>query len=167
MPASDQGSISDRYKLIPRTLIFLTHEDQVLLIKGSPMKRLWANLYNGIGGHIERAEDVLASARRELIEETGITPDALWLCGIITIDTGQEVGIGINVFRGECDDKLIYQSEEGLLEWVSFGEYLTLPLVEDLPTILPIILKMNSDSVPFFAHYTYTDIGALVININH
>jgi len=84
MPSSDQGVTRDRYTLIPRTLIFLTRGERVLLLKGAPHKRLWADRYNGLGGHIERGEDVLTSARRELAEETGLQCPGLWLCGVIT-----------------------------------------------------------------------------------
>ena len=52
MPKSDQGVRNDRYKIIPRTLIFVTRGEQVLLLKGAEHKRLWANQYNGIGGHV-------------------------------------------------------------------------------------------------------------------
>ena len=79
MPATDQGLNQDRYMLIPRTLIFLTRGDNILLIKGAVNKRLWANLYNGIGGHIESGEDILSAARRELTEETSLTSDNLGL----------------------------------------------------------------------------------------
>ena len=75
MPASDQGIRRDRYMLIPRTLIFLRRGESVLLIRGAPNKPLWANKYNGVGGHIERGEDALSAARRELREETGLTAD--------------------------------------------------------------------------------------------
>jgi 8-oxo-dGTP diphosphatase len=68
MPKSEQGVNQGRFSVIPRTLIFITHGDKILLIKGSPFKRLWANQYNGIGGHIEKGEDVLSAARRELRE---------------------------------------------------------------------------------------------------
>jgi len=56
MPKSEQGVTFDRYAIIPRTLIFITREGpsglEVLLIKGAPTKRLWANRYNGVGGHV-------------------------------------------------------------------------------------------------------------------
>ena len=52
MPKSDQGiDVSlkhQRYTVIPRTLVFITRSDCVLLLRGSPQKRIWANQYNGI-----------------------------------------------------------------------------------------------------------------------
>lgn len=169
MPRSDQGVTRNRYTLIPRTLIFLVREDKVLLIKGSPDKRLWANRYNGVGGHIEQGEDVLSAARRELIEETGIEVKTLWICGVVTIDSGEDVGIGIYVLRGEwsSSDDLnsgdIKPTEEGTLEWVKFDELYNLPLVEDLPVLLPRILKSQKSGPPFSAHYSYDDFEHLVI----
>jgi len=73
MPHSDQGVTADRYTVIPRTAIFLRRGDSYLLLKGAPTKRLWANKYNGLGGHVERGEDVLSATRRELLEETDLT----------------------------------------------------------------------------------------------
>ena len=163
MPASDQGVTHDRYTLIPRTLIFLTRGERVLLLIGAPHKRLWANRYNGIGGHIERGEDVLSSARRELEEETGLQAPDLWLCVVITVDSGQDIGIGIYVLKGECLSGEVRPSGEGQPEWVPFREVLTKPLVEDLFQLLPRVLEMQPGDLPFAAHSFYNDEGNLIV----
>jgi 8-oxo-dGTP diphosphatase len=150
---SNQGPLSGRYTLVPRTLIFLTHDDKILLLKGAPDKRLWPNLYNGLGGHIERGEDVVSAAQRELREEAGLDNIPLWLCGVITIDTDKEFGIGVFVFRGEAGQQEISPTAEGAPEWIPVEQISQIPLVEDLPILLPHVLKMHPDTPPFSAHY--------------
>ena len=163
MPVSEQGITPERYTLIPRTLIFLTRGESVLLIKGAPDKRVWANRYNGIGGHIEQGEAVLSAARRELEEETGLETEDLWLCGTIVIDTGKNPGVGIYIFRGDCPQGNPSPSAEGALEWIPFSEVQDQPLVEDLHILLPRVLAMKKTDPPLSALYSYDEENQLEI----
>src|ERR687892_1650474 len=130
MPQSDQGVTNNRYMVIPRTAIFLRRGDSYLLLKGAPTKRLWPNKYNGLGGHVEKGENILSAAKRELLEETGLTVD-LWLCGTVIVDAG-EMGICLFLFSGESLDGEPQPTAEGAAEWIAFDAIPELPVVEDL-----------------------------------
>ncbi len=163
MPAKDQGVFEDSYKLIPRVLVFATHKDSILLLKGSPQKPLWPNLYNGIGGHVEKGEDILSAARREFHEETNLEAIKLWLCALITINTGEDIGIGMYVFRGGTSSMEFKSSSEGDLEWIPIDRIKSIPLVEDLPILLPRIMALNENASPLFLHYYYDENDKLII----
>lgn len=173
MPVSDQGQFTNRFKAILRALIFSTHEDKVLLIKGGQHKRLWAGMYNGIGGHIESGEDVLSAAKREFTKETGIELTDIWLCGIIMIDTKTNPGILVFVFRGVFPELPVAldlptkgHQVEGICEWIPISSIYKLPLVEDLPVILPRILAAQRENNPFYAIYAYDERDRLVIKMS-
>ncbi|MBK9926426.1 MAG: NUDIX domain-containing protein [Anaerolineales bacterium] len=159
MPQSDQGVTKDQYTVIPRTAIFLRRGESYLLLKGAPTKRLWANKYNGLGGHVERGEDILTSAKRELLEETGLTAD-LWLCGTLIVDAG-EMGIALYIFSGKCDEGEPKPSKEGLAEWIRYDAIGELPVVEDLPVLLTKIDSMKRGDTPFSARSFYDEAGKL------
>jgi 8-oxo-dGTP diphosphatase len=163
MKTSAQGTRDpkrQRYQAIPRVLIFLssrnpqTGHEEVLLLKGSPAKRLWANHYNGLGGHVEADEDVYGAALREVREEAGLEVEQLALRGVINIDTGSDEqgprpGVMMFVFTGEAPSRKVVPSSEGELDWVplaALGEY---PLVDDLYVLIPRALY----GAFFYGHY--------------
>jgi 8-oxo-dGTP diphosphatase len=168
MGQKDQGvpASAGRYQVVPRTLCFVTHGDDVLLLKGAPDKRLWANQYNGVGGHVERDEDVYAAALREICEETGWSAGdlrALQLRGLVNVS----VGVMLFVFTAQARRKQVGASVEGTLEWIPRHRLQDYALVQDLPILLSRILSSPGDAPPFFAHYSYDENDQLVIRFNN
>jgi 8-oxo-dGTP diphosphatase len=176
MGKADQGveASSDRYAVIPRVLVFVFSEPpapqagiappssslEVLLLKGAPTKRIWANRYNGVGGHVEPYEDIYTAALRETQEETGLTVHDLQLQGVVNIDVGssaagQVTGILLFVFTAHSTARRTRPSQEGSLEWIPLHRIQDYDLVEDLPVLLERIQANGPGAVPFFARYSY------------
>jgi 8-oxo-dGTP diphosphatase len=177
MNTTDQGTRESgrrRYQAIPRTLVFLTSanpatgEQEVLLLKGAPTKRLWANKYNGLGGHVEADEDILAAALREVLEETGLKPATLTLRGVVNIDTGRDPegarpGVLMFVFCGESVQRTVTASTEGAAEWIPITRLNDYRLVEDLYEVLPRALR---DGPLFFGRYSPQPDGSLAFTFS-
>ena len=156
MQPEDQLKAGIRYTVIPRVLVFLTRGDDVLLLRGAPDKKLWANQYNGLGGHIEAGETPHHAALREVYEEAGLAVDTLTLRGIIHVTLPQTPGVMLFVFVGRAPQGVVRSSIEGTPEWISRADLVSLPLVEDLPQLLPRVL---SPGPVIFAHYAFTEQG--------
>lgn len=118
-----------------RTLCFIFHGADVLLIcrKHPPAAGYW----NAIGGKIDRGEDPLEAAVREVREEAGIDP-ALVFRGVATAivrSTGEHWTIFL--FAADVNDRAVVASDEGPLRWVAPDEIAALPVLPDIPLLLP------------------------------
>lgn len=160
MGAKEQGAdaIAGRWITIPRTLCFITHGDDILLLKRGAHKRVFPGRYNGVGGHIERHEDPQTGAIREMHEETGLDVTNVRFRGAIHVDAGAErSGIMVFVFSAEATTRAFTNSDEGTLEWVPRDRVQFLPLVEDLPILIPLLFDWPQQESPFFAHASYDE----------
>ena len=157
MGATEQGAnaTSGRWLVIPRTLTFIVNGEDVLLLKRAAHKRIFPNRYNGVGGHIERDEDVLTSARREVEEETGLRVHDLALRAVYNVDANDETGIVLFVFVGKSDSRDVIANDEGTLHWVTVNALNQLDLIEDLLELLPRVLVMGDGDAPLFYHVSY------------
>lgn len=158
MGVKEQGVAKSRarYRVVPRTLIFITHNGAVLLLKGAASKPIWPGLYNGIGGHVEAGETIRQAAMRELEEEAGISHAVnLTLRGIINIETEDpQTGIMVFAFAGEARTRTVRPSVEGTPQWVDWQALEPTAMVPDLPRILPRLLNSTAQH-PFTARYWY------------
>lgn len=160
MGINPQKILPNRYTVVARTLILLFDANRVLLQKGSDSKKIWAGFYNGLGGHIERGEDVISAARREVLEESGLQVNDLQINGVVMIDVEPEQGICLFVLSGRDLKGSLSPSEEGGLEWVEINELHRYQCVEDLPMLIQRIQKGGI----FSLQYLYDQNGALEIH---
>jgi 8-oxo-dGTP diphosphatase len=114
--------------------------------------------YNGLGGKLEPGEDVHAGMRRELMEEAGITVEAMRLRGTISwpgFGKGGEDWFGfvfvIDRFSGEVPDR----NAEGSLHWVAIEDVPGLELWEGDRRFLPLVF--DADPRPFHGVMPYRD----------
>lgn len=116
-----------QYCPILATLGYVLSEDrkQVLLVhRNKRSDDVHFGKYNGLGGKLEKGEDVISGFRRELMEEAGIQAQEVILRGTISwpgFGKGGEDWFGF-IFRVDSwSGKLISENHEGSLEWVELS----------------------------------------------
>jgi 8-oxo-dGTP diphosphatase len=102
--------------------------------------------YNGLGGKLDRGEDVVSGVRREIREESGLECDELILRGTINWPGfgkhGEDwFGFIFRVDRWHGTARA--ENEEGTLEWVDLDRLLDLPLWEGDRFFLPLVFDRN------------------------
>jgi 8-oxo-dGTP diphosphatase len=114
--------------------------------------------YNGLGGKLERDEDVLSGMRREIREEAGIECVSLRLRGTISwpgFGKHGEDWLGfvflIDAFTGTPFDS----NPEGALEWIERARMRELPMWEGDTHFLPLVF--DADPRPFHGVMPYLD----------
>lgn len=142
----------ERFTAYPRVLCFIRNDDDILLLKGAPGKRLYANLYNGVGGHVERNEDVLSALRREVREETGLEITEPRLRAVIVADEGEGPGVLVFVYTARSQSRAVRPSPEGELVWVPRARLDDFALVPDLHELLPRVLSDSGAMI--YGHYS-------------
>jgi 8-oxo-dGTP diphosphatase len=100
-------------------MVLSPNEDRVLMCQRA--KEPYKGLYNLVGGKIEKDEDYLASAYRELFEETGITDEYIKLFPFMVF-RWNIVDMEMHVFIGRLDDMLELKNEVNELKWVDIEE---------------------------------------------
>jgi len=113
--------------------------------------------YNGLGGKLERDEDVVACVRREIREESGLECDALSLRGTVFwpgFGTTGEDWFGFLFRIDRFSGTPFLENADGPLEWVEVERILELPLWEGDRHFLPLVF---GDGPAFHGVMPYCD----------
>lgn len=158
--------IKEKYSFVPRTLIFIQNNNKFLLIHKKKKDSYGYGKLNGVGGHIEKGEDPYSSARREILEETGLIVEKLDMASILFIDIGENPGIEVFVFGAVSKNEAILTSEEGELVWMSLEEISTSKdVLDDVPMLIDICNNHQIDKAPLIVKYIYDENKELRIDI--
>jgi 8-oxo-dGTP diphosphatase len=139
-----------RYTVSPRVLVFVSKGDKFLMLKysgkGENMtqeKLDRKDIYNCIGGHIEKGEDIIETAVKEAKEEAGIKLLNPKIKGIINVSGFSGKNIMNFIIVGETEDKPVASSLEGELEWIDKDKIKDITTFEDVAPILEKILLLS------------------------
>lgn len=137
--------MAKKYCPIIGTLAYILSPDKqrVLLVhRNARAQDTQLGKYNGLGGHLERDEDVAHCIKREIREEAGIEVEKMRLRGTINW-TG---------FGAKYEDWLVFiflveefsgtpptKNEEGDLHWVKISELDKLPMWDGDRHFLPLV----------------------------
>ncbi len=145
------GGASARHCVRLATVAFVRHGDEVLLLRHGAGSDRFAGRWNGVGGHVEAGEDILAAARRELREETGLDAP-LELRGVIHEQGLLGHDYVVFLFVGESATRGLQPGRGVELAWQPLAGLRELPLVGDVAELLPRLLAARR---PLFATEIY------------
>jgi len=152
------------YKVSPLTMIFPVDGTRILTLKRNEDKKIYPGKISGFGGKVEPGEDLTTSARREFLEEAGLTAKRMELRGtfIRILDNGYINELYIFVASGFTGQPKEI-TDEGTIAWRTVDGFLSHPdVVDHIPNYLTQVLE-GKDFYCGFAEYadgkmtSYTD----------
>ncbi len=118
--------------------------------------------YNGLGGKLERDEDIITGMKRELREEAGIEAQSMRQKGTISwpgFGKDGEDWFGFIFVIDEFTGEVSHSNNEGTLQWVPLDQVAELPLWEGDRLFLPLVF--DNDGRTFHGVMPYEN-GRLV-----
>ena len=150
---------SQDYCPIVGTLGYILSEcgNKVLLVHRNAREHdVQLGKYNGLGGHMESNEDVVACMKREIWEEAGIIVEKMKLRGTINwtgFGKNGEDWLGFVFLITQFSGTPFTRNEEGDLSWVEIESIMDLPMWEGDRHFLPLVF--DHDQRVFHGYMPY------------
>ena len=150
--------------VVNSTLVHLVSDDRYLMLhrtkkEGDYNKDKWI----GVGGKFEPQESPEECARRETLEETGLTVGRMDYRGIVTF-VYKDITEYMHLFTSDDFSGTMRVCDEGDLEWVEINRVCELPIWEGDK----IFFRLMEKKVPFFSvKLVYNDEGELISHDEH
>ena len=131
------------------TLCYIEKDEKYLMLHRVKKKNdMNHDKWIGIGGKLEAGESPFDGARREILEETGLTVSSLDYRGIVTFVSDEFGTEYMHLFHTKSFEGAIREDcDEGNLEWIEKKKLLSLPIWEGDK----IFLSLLDEPVPFFS----------------
>lgn len=134
--------------VINSSLIYIEKDGKYLMLhRVKKEKDLNKDKWLGVGGKFEFGESPEECARREALEETGLTLKNLHYRGIVTFLYG-DITEYMHLFTSTSFDGRIKECDEGNLEWVDKHDVYNLPIWEGDKIFFKLI---EDHKTPFFS----------------
>ena len=125
------------------TLVYVVKDHKTLMLHRVKKKGdIHQDKYNGLGGKIEPGEAPLQCAKREVLEESGLTAKKVTFKGNLFFPEFDKQNRDWQVYLYRVDEfegELLFESAEGKLEWFSNKEVLDLNLWEGDKIFIPYV----------------------------
>ncbi|MCL2409375.1 MAG: NUDIX domain-containing protein [Oscillospiraceae bacterium] len=107
---------------------FLKHDGKYLLMKRSPERKHFPNIWSGVGGGVEPHEmdNPKLACLREIYEETGISEKQIFNLELryIIIRRAKDLIRQSYIYFGETDTTDFIDTDEGMLYWIEENQLL-------------------------------------------
>ncbi len=135
------------YTPIIGTLGYIFDQGRILMVhRNKRVGDTHFGKYNGLGGKMEPTEDVVSCIRREILEEAGVTIEAMTLRGTVNWTgfgpQGQD-WLGFIFLITRISGSTFTENAEGTLEWIPLAQIPSLPMWEGDRHFLPLLFDSD------------------------
>ena len=152
------NSAINTHNIVMCANMFVRRDGKILVLKRSELKKVAPDFYHPAGGKVDQNEEPLQAAKRELMEESGLTVKNIHLEAVITEIEPHNPSENWLIFHYSVDYESgeVKETLEGEFVWLTKEELIKCEnLFPSVKALIKYIVDENTGTV--FASFFYTD----------